>query len=279
MFTKINGTKIYYEIAGEGSPVVMTLHGGPGIGDSGDNKKMFTSMADEFTFVYFDQRGNGQSDDADINTYTHDQIVEDTEKLRNQLGVEKIALSGGSYGGMLAMEYALKYPDNLLCMFLRGTAASSELQKYALENALNSGLPGITTDMLYNLFYGHLSSDQELRDHFAKIYPLYSQNYDAKKAQRFFERKRFRYQTHNAFFQTAFPAYDIRDRLKEIRVPTLILAGRHDWITPIRFARELADGIPGAELEVFEDAGHSINTDMPDKFKKVVRGFLRRWKQ
>jgi len=274
MFTMINGVKHYYEIAGTGKPVVMTLHGGPGIGDSGDNKNMFKDLESEFTFVYFDQRGNGQSDDADPKTYNHDQIIEDIEALRRHLRIGKMAMSGGSYGGMLAMEYALKYPDNLTCMFLRGTAASNELQEYAFQNALDAGLPGVEREMLYNLFYGRMQSDDDLKDHFAKIYPLYSRKYTPEKAKKLFARKRFRYLTHNAFFQHAFPLYDIRDKLLEIEVPTLIMAGKHDWITPLPFARELAEGIPRARLVVFEDAGHAINSDMPDKFKEVIREFL-----
>ncbi len=275
MFTEINGVKIHYEVAGDKPPVVMTLHGGPGIGDGGDNKNMFKFLEDEFTFVYFDQRGNGQSDDADTSTYTHDQMVEDTEALRKHLGIDKMVLSGGSYGGMLAMEYAIKYPEHLSGMFLRGTAASNELQKYALKNAMDSGLPGINQDMLFNLFYGRMSSDEDLKNHFARIYPLYSKKYTPEKARKLFERKRFRYLTHNAFFSREFPNYDIRHRLKDIQVNTLIMAGRDDWITPISFAQELADGIPLARLEIFENAGHSINADMPEKFREVVRKFIQ----
>jgi proline iminopeptidase len=275
MYANINGNRMYYEVAGKGSITVMTLHGGPGIGDGGDNKNMFTPLEDEFTFVYFDQRGNGKSDDADPTTYTHTQIVDDTEALRLYLGIDSIALSGGSYGGMLAMEYALAYPENLTHMILRGTAASNELQTYAFENALHADLPGVSRSMLEKLFYGHMTSDEDLRDHFAMIYPLYSRKYTPEKAKKLFERKAFRHLTHNAFFQQAFPAYDIRAKLNDIRVKTLIMAGRHDWITPMKFAEELRDGIPNARLEVFEDAGHSINADMKEKFQSVVRDFLR----
>ncbi|MBN1295468.1 alpha/beta hydrolase [bacterium] len=275
MFTEINGVNTFYEVEGQGETIVMTLHGGPGIGDGNDNRKMFTPLHDEFRFVYFDQRGNGQSDDADADSYSHAQIVEDIDALRRHLGLDSFALSGGSYGGMLAMEYVLRYPERVERMILRGTAASSELQTYAFDNALKANLPGVDESMLHNLFFGYMTSDDDLKDHFARIYPLYSRTYTPEKARAMFERKRFRHRTHNAFFRTAFPAYDIRDRLAEICVPTLILAGRHDWITPLRFAEELARGILGARLEIFECAGHSINADMPEKFREVVRRFLR----
>ncbi len=273
MFINVNGADIYYEIMGQG-PNVLTLHGGPGIGDHGDNKKMFQRMQDRFRFVYFDFRGNGKSEETPPETYTHEQYVEDTEAMRQSLELGKCALSGGSYGGIIALEYALKYQDRISCMILRGTAASFELQNYAFENAMNSGLPGVNEDMLHNLFYGKMKSDQEFKEHFAKIYPLYSKTYTPEKAKELFDRKRFIAATHNAFFRHAFPKYDIRERLHEIEIPVLILAGRHDWITPMKLARELEDNIPNAELIIFENAGHSIHSDEPDKFYGETERFL-----
>jgi proline iminopeptidase len=273
-YVEVNGTRLYYEIAGEGK-TVLTMHGGPGIGDHGDNKKMFARLEDEFRFVYYDQRGNGRSMHNDPSTYTHEVFVEDAEQLRQKLGLGRVALSGGSYGGILALEYALAHQEHLTHLILRGTAASHELQRAAFENALKSGLPGVDAEMLTNLFYGRMKDDDDLREHFARIYPLYSKSYTPEKARELFARKRFFAATHNAFFRHAFPAYDIRDRLHEIKVPTLILAGRHDWITPLRFAEELAEGIPNAELVIFENSGHSIHSDEPEKFYAVTREFLR----
>ncbi|MBN2054270.1 alpha/beta fold hydrolase [bacterium] len=273
MFITVNNARIYYEIAGTGKNV-LTMHGGPGIGDHGDHKKMFQTMEDRFRFVYYDQRGNGQSEHCDPSTYTHDQNVEDAEALRKALDLGPVALSGGSYGGILALEYALKYPAGLKCMILRGTAASYELQDAAFTNALNSNLPGVTREILEDLFYGRMKSNDDLRDKFSMIYPLYSTTYNPEKLTKMLARKEFYAATHNAFFTTAFPNYDIRGRLSEIRTPTLILAGRHDWITPMKFARELADNMPNAYLEIFEQSGHSIHSDEPDKFYRVTEEFL-----
>jgi proline iminopeptidase len=235
---------------------------------------MFEPLEGAFRFVYYDQRGNGQADDAPVETYTHGQYVADAEALRRHFGFDRMALSGGSYGGIIAMEYALRHPEPLVAMVLRGTAASFELQDAALANALDADLPGVDRTMLENLFFGRMKDDDDLRDHFAKIYPMYSTTYNPDKLKELFARKRFRARTHNAFFQNAFPRYDIRDRLGEIETPTLILAGRHDWITPIRFAQELADNLPNVKLVIFENAGHAINADEPEKFREVTLDFL-----
>ena len=180
MNIEINGAQLYYEIAGEGKNV-LTLHGGPGIGDLGDNKKMFTALENNYRFVYYDQRGNGKSDEVDPETYTHEQYVADAETLRQKLELGKCVLSGGSYGGIIALEYALKYQDNLTHMILRGTAASRELQDAALENALAANLPGVDKVMLENLFFGRMKDDDDLRHHFAQIMPLYSTTYNPEK--------------------------------------------------------------------------------------------------
>lgn len=273
MFIEINGTRLYVETAGEGEPV-LTLHGGPGIGDRGDNKKMFEPLEGSYRILYYDQRGNGRSDDAPEETYTHAQYVADAEALRAHFGLERMFLSGGSYGGIIGLEYALVHPERLRAMILRGTAASRALQDAALENALKADLPGVTREMLENLFFGRMKDDDDLREHFAKIFPLYTKKFDPEKMKEVFGRKRFRARTHNAFFQKAFPAYDIRDRLEEIETPTLILAGRHDWITPLRFAEELAAGLKNVKLVIFENAGHSIHSDDPENFRAQTRAFL-----
>jgi proline iminopeptidase len=273
VYITINGAKLYVETAGEGMNV-LTLHGGPGIGDLGDNKKMFASLEDRYRFVYYDQRGNGKSEHVDPATYTHEQYVADAEELRTRLELGRPVLSGGSYGGIIALEYALRHPGNISRMILRGTAASHELQEAALTNALNAGLEGVDREMLEDLFYGRMRDDDDLAEHFMKILPLYSTSYTPEKGAELRERKKFWAATHNAFFQREFPKYDIRDRLGEIEVPVLILAGRQDWITPLRFAEEIFEGIPNARLVIFEKTGHSINSDDPENFRRATIEFI-----
>lgn len=273
MDVTVNGARLHCEIAGRGRPV-LTLHGGPGIGDMGDNQKMFRSLEDRYRFVYYDQRGNGLSEHTGPSTYTHEQYVADAEALRQSLDLGPVVVSGGSYGGIIALEYALRHPEAITHLILRGTAASHELQDAALENALAADLPGVDRTMLENLFFGRMRDDDDLREHFGRILPMYSTTYDPEKGRQLLARKKFWAATHNAFFRNAFPAYDIRGRLGEIRIPALLLAGRRDWITPLRFAEEIHQGLPNARLVVFEKAGHSIHSDDPENFRAVTLDFL-----
>ena len=273
MFAEVNGAKLYYEIAGKGKPV-LTMHGGPGIGDHQDNKKMFGDFEDLAQFVYYDMRGSGKSSHHEADTYSHDVFCQDAEAMRQELGLGMVAIGGGSYGGILALEYALRYQRNVTRILLRGTAASYELQNAAIENALAKNLEGVDRAMLERLFFGQMKDDDDFRDHFAKIFPLYSTTYDPSRLQELLSKKVFHSATHNAVFSKEFPNFDIRDRLREIKIPVLIMAGRYDWITPASFAEELHDLLPNSQLEIFENSGHMLHRDEPERFKKVITDFL-----
>jgi proline iminopeptidase len=82
------------------------------------------------------------------------------------------------------------------------------------------------------------------------------------------------YATHNAAFSENQPNYDVRSKLGSITVPTLIVVGRHDVITPVEFSEEIHRGIPGSQLTIFEKSGHSPALDEPEAFQARVRKFF-----
>ena len=132
MFASVRGTRIYFDVEGMGlvpdgptmreRPVAMVIHGGPG-GDHSGFKPGFTPLAARMQLVYFDHRGQGRSDAADPATYTLDENVEDMEALRRHLGLGPIVSIGTSYGGMVAMAHAARYPDAISHLVLIVTAA------------------------------------------------------------------------------------------------------------------------------------------------------------
>src|SRR5690606_17681021 len=84
----------------------------------------------------------------------------------------------------------------------------------------------------------------------------------------------FHYETHNWAFARNLPGWDLRPRLGDIRVPTLIVHGRHDWIVDVERAHELAAGIPDARLHIFENCGHSPQLEDQPRFLALVRAFI-----
>ncbi|MEK6826482.1 MAG: prolyl aminopeptidase [Nanoarchaeota archaeon] len=115
-----DGHKLYYELCGnkKGIPVIF-LHGGPGAGISSDHRRYFNPKA--YHIILFDQRGSGKSKPfASLKANTTKKLVQDTRAILKLLKIKKVFLFGGSWGSTLALVYAIKYPETVLGMCLRG---------------------------------------------------------------------------------------------------------------------------------------------------------------
>ncbi|HZS93624.1 MAG TPA: alpha/beta fold hydrolase [Chloroflexota bacterium] len=273
MQATLNGVDIYYEVMGEGAPLIA-VHGGPGMSDNRGYVQWLRPLADSYQVVSYDLRGCGKSGDAPDGSYSHADFVADLDALRDHLGFERFALLGTSYGGFISLEYAVRHGDRLTHLILQDTAPSHHNETAARENALRSGLPGITTEQLDRLFGGRVADDDEFRSSFAAIQPLYRTTEDPERDAERLAGIVFRYKTHNFAFSRNIPQYDLRDRLGEIRVPTLVMVGRHDWITPVDQAEYLASHIPNARLRIFEHSGHGPMIEENEAFIACVRDFL-----
>lgn len=274
MLTTINGCEIYYEVHGkEDGEAIFFIHGGPGMSDCRGDIAAFSALGDEYKLVFMDMRGSGRSEEKP--PYTHEQWTADIDELRKQLGLSKIKMLGGSYGGFLTLEYALRYPQNLTHIVLRDTAPSNKYNHLSTERALNSNLPGINEEMLVRLFEGQVHSDEDFKELFRAIQPLYTVERDEAKEEEKLNSIYFHYQTHNYAFSVNQPNYDVTDRLKTIPVPVLVTVGRHDWITPVVASEDIAREIPTSTLVVFENSGHSPHHEENEKYIKLVRDFLK----
>ena len=270
----VNGVRLMVEDLGEG-PAILTLHGGPGMGSRAGDVATYGGLASEgYRIVSYDQRGNGDSDSGE--PYSHAQFIADAEETRKRLDLGRIVVAGGSYGGFLTLEYALRYPENVAGIILRDTAASNRFGATSKERALASGLPNITEEMMDRLFEGRVASDQEFHDLFAAIEPLYWVGASKEDQEAHLAAIRFRHETHNYAFSINQPRFDLVSRLHEISVPALVLVGRHDWITPLEASEEIAANIPDSRLVIFERSGHSPQIEEREKFLGEVRTFLKR---
>ena len=272
-YVLVNGVRLMVEDQGSG-PAILTLHGGPGMGSRFGDAATYGGLAEEgYRVVSYDQRGNGDSDAGE--PYSHEQFTADAEALRVQLGLGKIVVAGGSYGGFLTLEYALRYPQNVAGIILRDTAASNKYGSTSKERALARNLPGVTGEMLDRLFGGQVASDEEFREMYQAIHPLYWVGATEEQQDERLSNIRFRHETHNYAFAKNQPKYDIVSRLSSIQVPALVLVGRHDWITPLEASEEIAAHIPNSKLVVFEHSGHSPQIEEREKFLGEVREFLQ----
>jgi proline iminopeptidase len=277
MFAEINGIRLRVDVQGEANRLpIYAHHGAPGLGTHGTPKKAFEPLADAYRVVTFDARGSGESEA--VPPYTHAQWVADLDALRAHHGDETMILTGGSYGGYVALEYVLAHPERVSQLILRDTSASRRFAGMSRRNALARAaeFPDITEELLDKLFEGRVESDEAFREAYATIAPLYDASTTPEKAAARVASATFRVDTHNQAFSRNIPNFDLTGRLHEIEVPTLIVVGRHDWITPVESSEELAAGIPNSELVIFENSGHSPQLEENEKFIAVVREFLAR---
>jgi proline iminopeptidase len=194
--------------------------------------------------------------------------------LREWIGADKIVVAGGSYGGFIALEYAVAYPERVHAMVLRDTSADASNLKLAYENARNQDRVEIDWDNFNRYWSGQIRDDEDLKARWAEIIPLYDYEYDPVRSAARVESGIYRYEAHNWCFQHNQPNYDLKPQLPLITVPTLVTVGRLDWVTPVSAAETIASLIPNAKLVVFEKSGHSPQIEERELFLSTVRDFL-----
>ncbi len=269
----INDNELEVEVFGaDDAPVLIAHHGAPGLGSRAEPRATFRPFADEYRVIVFDARGSGVSEGRP--PFTHAQWVADVDAIREWAGVESFVMAGGSYGGFIAMEYAIAHPDRVRALVLRDTSADHENEKAAEANALSSTRVTIDREKLDRINSGTTRDDDDLRDCWREILPLYDHVYDPAAVEAKVESTFYRYATHNFAFAVNQPAYDIKALLPRVTCPTLVTVGRSDWITPVESSQTIVDLVPGARLVVFEKSGHSPQIEEAELWRKVVREFL-----
>jgi proline iminopeptidase len=284
MFATVRGTRIYFDIEGMGlvpdgpvmreRPVAMVIHGGPG-GDHSGFKPSFSPLAARMQLVYFDHRGQGRSAAADPATYTLDENVEDMEALRRHLGLGPIVSIGTSYGGMVAMAHAARHPDAVSHLILIVTAAHGGFVPRAQAIVRERGTPEQQA-VCETLWSGAFHSVEDMRRYYSVMAPMYARQYDPAAGSEGRERAIYSSEPINRAFgpEGFLRRFDLRPELGRITAPTLIMAGRHDWICPPEFSEEIHRLLPGSELRVFEHSSHSIRSDEPAAMTDAILGFV-----
>jgi proline iminopeptidase len=282
MRARIRGTELYFDIDGSGltpegdrmveRPTLFLHTGGPG-GDHTVFKPSYTPLRDLAQLVYFDPRGCGRSAPCDPSEITLDNHIDDLDALRDHLGLERISLLGGSYGGMVALGYALRYPQRLANLILVATAPSYRFLEDARRIIRARGTPEQIA-ICERLWNGNFESLEQLREYYWLLAPLYSLTFDPTKFDDGWKRSIRSYVALNRGFGDFLRTFDFTERLHEIRCPTLILAGAHDWICPPNHSRLMAERIPRSLLKIFPRSSHSIAADEPAALLLAISGFL-----
>ncbi|KAJ4387340.1 hypothetical protein N0V93_007929 [Gnomoniopsis smithogilvyi] len=276
-FVDINGANLAYRICGPNdAPLIITLHGGRGMGDHKSDFSIYSKLGDRFRVLSFDFRGHGQS--SRTKPYTFEQIVDDVEGLRIHFSgpAKQVIICGGSFGGFLAQRYAIKYAAYVSHLILRGTAPSHHHEEGAIETLKGrlAKAPSFSEDMLRNKVFGAYESDLEFQlVHFASM-PLYKEVFDPDAALRGSLSTVYVAESHNDLYSKTEKYFDYTDTLHLITAKTLIVVGEQDWICPPENSKIIAARVPQSEIIVVEGANHSVHIEKPDIVLARIRRHL-----
>lgn len=271
---EIRDVSLFVKVMGQGYPLLL-MHGGPGLDYT--TLSSLEPLADQFTLIFYDHRANGRSTGA-AESMTWENLTADAEALRQSLGFDQWAVLGHSFGGQVALEYALRYPERVSQLLLFDTAADAWWHAVNAPEILRKrGYSAATAAAARRFYNGDLRPDEVrpivmkfLRAYFYRL-PLWELPFALISGSL---RMKMRPEAHVFAFGTLLKGWNVMDRLREIDVPTLVLAGRFDFLFPSEHQAILADRLPNAQLEIIERAGHSAHAERAADVIGIVRRFI-----
>ena len=279
-FATINGVDHYYSISGKGDTLVI-LHGGPGLSHWYMKPQIDSLLSAEFTLLYYDQRGSGWSGgEKDTTRLNMKTFVEDLEQLRKHIKISKLNLLGHSFGGLLAMYYGIKYPDNLKSLILVDPdAASYELrtpyQRKMIRERIN--------EQQWNLL-DSISASDEFKNYDPASYTSYYKTFltsyfanpeDTAELYLGFDTISIKkIAVTSKYVRGDLGKYDIHDHISVITCPTLILQGRES-VFSVEGAEGIHNKLPNSTLHIFENCGHFEYIESPEKFMRSIIVFYK----
>jgi pimeloyl-ACP methyl ester carboxylesterase len=247
-------------------PTIVCLHGGPGP-DHTMLKPFLAPLADSAQVVFVDQRGHGRSDESSPDKWNLNTWIADVADFCKVLEIETPILLGQSFGGIVALGVAIRYPELPAKLILSSSAARFREDR-AL--AMFDQLGGEDARLVAERYFGD-PSPETFEAFRATCFPLYNPTPPDADVR---ARITLRPEVNFHFFRGELRSYDWFGDLARLRCPTLILAGELDPITTVLDHEEMAAAIPGSELEVFAAAGHGVFRDRPEAALRVIREFV-----
>jgi pimeloyl-ACP methyl ester carboxylesterase len=256
----VNGTELYYEMTGEGHPLVL-IHGGAV--DSRALDDQFLVFAQHYKVIRYDLRGTGKSGNRD-KPFSN---MDDLYALLKYLNIEKTYLLGISRGGGFAYDLTLAHPEMVDGLILVSANLSVHVPAYS-EMFERSTAAGKQSGAAASAAVWGNDPHQGPRRESArnKVLQILTDNMP-----------RFRYFDGYAPVEQ-IPASNTprSERLGEIQAPTLVISGAHDNIVSRNNSLNWSKGIPNASLVVFPDSAHLVNIDQVDEFNQTVLEFLKK---
>ena len=267
----IRDVKLYTKVIGDGYPILV-MHGGPGL----DHTYLLSlnKLSNRFKIIYYDHRCNGRSTVAKTETLTFENCAADTEALRKQLGIDKWAIIGHSFGGMVALEYALRYPNHLSHLILLDTGSNINLiKKEASKQLIQLGYNKIAIKFAHRLYNGQLNK-YEIFVALLLIGNAYFYKTTLQNIVQIAKGKNNISILFKWFKNISSYDWDVSLKLKGISCPTLVIAGIQDFLFPPKHQQFIAEQIPNSKLKIIEYAGHYAPLEKTKEIVDIVQEFM-----
>jgi proline iminopeptidase len=267
-FAKVRGLRLFYRSFGKSkAPTVLGIAGGPG--SSHDYLSPLTDLVQfGYRVVLFDQRGCGRSSKPKgARHYTEQAAIDEVEGLRRRMAVGRVHLFGHSYGGLLALDVALRFPQSYRSLTVCSGGPSSELIGQEYHRLFRRMPTWVRDDVAMYRARGDFGNpkyrkamDQFLRRHYCRLNPWPSDWRRSLEGQRAVDYDRMK-------------GWDVTPRLSEIGMPCLLTVGRFDVMTP-RCSQALHRGIRDSKLALFRKSSHLAFWEERDRYTQTFRRFL-----
>jgi pimeloyl-ACP methyl ester carboxylesterase len=261
---QVNGIDLFYDIKGRGEPLLLIAGF---LCDHAYWSLIMPSLISQYQVIRLDNRGMGRSS-APETPYSLKQMANDVAALLDRLAIDKVHLVGHSMGGQIAQELVLAHPEKVQSLMLLSSLAKGD----GLFNSI------IET-------WGELCANVDLKLYEKVVLPwIFTDSFYAIPGTiegliEFAIRYPFPPATHSLYHHSqAMLDFDTTDCLQKIHCPTLVLVGKQDILTPLKFSQQLAQGIPNAELVVLEGGGHGFLIESPNTVISAMLNFLRKLK-
>ncbi|HLO27661.1 MAG TPA: alpha/beta hydrolase [Anaerolineales bacterium] len=282
-FVPVRNAKLYYRELGQGLPIIV-IHGGPDF----DHTYLLPDMdrlSDSYRLIYYDQRGRGRSaEHVKPEDVTLQSDVEDLESLRDYFQLGSAAVVGHSWGGLLALEYALRYPQRVSHLILMNSAPVScadylllrqdrratapadleELKARSTEASYQEGDP----DAVAAYYRIHFRATLKQTEHLEKVIQSLRASFTKEgiRKARAIEKRLM----HETWWSNE---YDLLPKLKRLNIPTLVIYAEYEFI-PVECALHIAKAIPGARCVSLRKCGHFSYLECPDQVRREIDDFF-----
>jgi proline iminopeptidase len=283
-YIPVGNSALFYRAIGHGPPTLV-LHGGPDF-DHTYVLPDLDRLADSLRLIYYDQRGRGKSaanvqpDDVTIQS-----DIQDIERVRAYFGLPSVVVLGHSWGGLLALEYAIRHPQRVSHLILLNTAPASHDDYLLLRQAFRVNRPAADREALqaWSTSAEYAAGDPDTVAAYYRVHFRMTIE-QPEHLERVIRRLRASFTRAGILKARAIEArlydqtwllsdYNLLPKLKQLNIPALVLHGEYDFV-PVACAAHIAAAMPGARCVLLSECGHFSYIERPDDVRHEIARFL-----